>query len=163
PPKMIPCGRAPLASSKVIVSLPAWPKTVIELVLATVGVPPKTVTAPPLTRILPAASRLTVRALPAASPKTDSGPPADGRNRANRAGTSRASRARTDGTNRAGRAGLPPRRAPRSMALNKARSIYGLLHKRRQREETGLSSGLAGGRGVRREARVIHDPAGGGG
>ena len=47
-------------------SLPPWPKTWISDVLATVGVPPTTAIAPPLTRIRPAASRLTVIELLAA-------------------------------------------------------------------------------------------------
>ena len=51
-------------------SLPPWPKTWIRLVLATVGVPPRIATAPPLTRIVPAALRLTVIVLSRASPKT---------------------------------------------------------------------------------------------
>jgi hypothetical protein len=42
--------------------------------LATFGEPPLTVTAPPLTRILPAASRLTVIVLSRLSPNTDSVP-----------------------------------------------------------------------------------------
>src|SRR4051794_41602761 len=40
------------------------------LVLATVGVPPVTVTAPPLMRIFPAASRLSVMGLSSSSPNT---------------------------------------------------------------------------------------------
>ena len=55
-------------------SLPPCPKTWIRLVLATVGVPPLTATAPPFTRILPAASRLITIELSAASPKTLSTP-----------------------------------------------------------------------------------------
>jgi hypothetical protein len=50
--------------------LPAWPKTWISEVLATVGVPPVTATAPLFTRILPAASRLIVIVLLAVSPNT---------------------------------------------------------------------------------------------
>ena len=46
-----------------MMSLPPWPKTWIRLVLATVGVPPRIGTAPPLTRILPAALRLTVKVI----------------------------------------------------------------------------------------------------
>ncbi len=42
--------------------------------MATVGVPPWTATAPPLTRILPAASRLTVMVLSRLSPNTVSTP-----------------------------------------------------------------------------------------
>jgi hypothetical protein len=52
------------------VSLPALPKTEIDVVLATVGVPPLTGTAPPLTRMFPAASRLTEMALSTALPFT---------------------------------------------------------------------------------------------
>ena len=43
-------------------------------VLATVGVPPITGTAPPLIRIVPAALRLKVTVLPRPSPKTDRRP-----------------------------------------------------------------------------------------
>src|SRR5687768_7265753 len=43
-------------------------------VLATVGVPPSTATAPPLIRIVPAALRLKVTVLPRPSPKTDRRP-----------------------------------------------------------------------------------------
>ena len=46
----------------------------MRLVLATVGVPPWTTTAPPLTRIVPAALRLTVTALLRESAITDSRP-----------------------------------------------------------------------------------------
>ena len=60
PPNRFACGSAPLASLRVSVSLPPWPKTWISVVLATVGVPPMTGTAPLLTRIVPAASRLIV-------------------------------------------------------------------------------------------------------
>ena len=56
-------------------SLPAWPKTWISAVLATVGVPPVTAIAPPFTRIFPAASRLIVIELLAASPNTVRTPP----------------------------------------------------------------------------------------
>ena len=52
-----------MVSSSEMVSLPARPKTGIRVVLATVGVPPRIATAPPLTRILPAASRLTAMVL----------------------------------------------------------------------------------------------------
>ena len=74
PPNRFASGSAPLASLSVIVSLPPWPKTWISAVLATVGVPPRTCTAPPLTRILPAASRLIVIVLSRLSPKTVSVP-----------------------------------------------------------------------------------------
>ena len=74
PPNRFAAGSAPFASLSVIVSLPPCPKTWISAVLATVGVPPVTATAPPLTRILPAASRLTTIELLAASPKTVSTP-----------------------------------------------------------------------------------------
>jgi hypothetical protein len=55
-------------------SLPARPKTRICDVLATVGVPPVTVTPPLLTRILPAASRLIWMLFAALSPITVSTP-----------------------------------------------------------------------------------------
>ena len=74
PPNRLARGSAPLASLRVIVSLPPRPKTWISEVLATVGVPPTTATAPPLTRILPAASRLIVIVLSRASPVTVSVP-----------------------------------------------------------------------------------------
>src|SRR5262245_43305642 len=57
-----------------MVSLPAWPKTSIRLVLATVGVPPVIGTAPPLTRMVPSATRLIVMLLPSPSPTTVSTP-----------------------------------------------------------------------------------------
>ena len=60
PPNRLAFGSAPLTSLSVTVSLPPRPKTWMSEVLATVGVPPTTAMAPPLTRILPAASRLTV-------------------------------------------------------------------------------------------------------
>ena len=74
PPKRFAAGRAPLVSSSEIVSLPACPKTWISVVLATVGVPPWTATAPPLTRIVPAASRQTTMVLSWASPITVKSP-----------------------------------------------------------------------------------------
>jgi len=74
PPNRLARGSAPLTSLIVTVSLPPWPKTWMREVLATVGVPPATVMAPPLTRSLPAASRLTVMLLPALSPSTLSVP-----------------------------------------------------------------------------------------
>ena len=74
PPKMLAAGKAPLLSSSVILSLPAWPNTCIRVVLATVGWPPMTETAPPLMRICPAALRLRVMVLSRLSPKTDSTP-----------------------------------------------------------------------------------------
>jgi len=43
-----------------MVSLPAWPKTCTRAVFATVDTPPWIATAPALTRIFPAASRLTL-------------------------------------------------------------------------------------------------------
>ena len=58
PPNRFARGSAPLTSLRVITSLSPRPKTRISAVLATVGVPPTTATAPPLTRILPAALRL---------------------------------------------------------------------------------------------------------
>ena len=72
PPNRNAAGIGPLASSTVIVSLPAWPNSWIRSVLATVGVPPTTVTAPPLIRMRPAASRLALMLLPTLSPNTDS-------------------------------------------------------------------------------------------
>ena len=74
PPNRLAFGSAPLTSLIVIVSLPARPKTWICEVLATVGVPPETATAPPFTRMLPAALRLTVVELLRESPLTDSTP-----------------------------------------------------------------------------------------
>ena len=74
PPNRLAFGSAPLTSLIVTVSLPAWPKTWMSEVLATVGVPPTTAMAPPLTRILPAASRLTVMLLLRLSPNTLSVP-----------------------------------------------------------------------------------------
>src|SRR5262245_58607576 len=67
-------GKAPFASSSVIVSSPPVQNTSITLVFATVGVPPLTGTAPPFTRICPAASRLVTITLSASSPDTDSTP-----------------------------------------------------------------------------------------
>ncbi len=68
PPNRLAAGSAPLVSLSVITSWPPRPKTRISDVLATVGVPPMTGTAPPLTRILPAASRLIVSELSRLSP-----------------------------------------------------------------------------------------------
>ena len=70
PPNRLALGNAPFASSRVSVSLPAPPTTEIDRVLATVGVPPVTATAPPFTRIVPAASRLITMVLFWASPTT---------------------------------------------------------------------------------------------
>ena len=67
PPKNCPAGSAPLASLKVIASLPASASTRISEVLATVGVPPDW-DRPPFTRIVPAASRESTIELGAASP-----------------------------------------------------------------------------------------------
>jgi hypothetical protein len=50
------------------VSLPSWPETEIRPVLTTVAVPPKIGTAPPLTRRVPAASRLVSIVLSRSSP-----------------------------------------------------------------------------------------------
>ena len=74
PPNRLAAGSAPLTSLSVSTSLPPRPKTWITEVLATVGVPPTTATAPPLTRILPAALRLTVMLLSRLSPVTLSVP-----------------------------------------------------------------------------------------
>ena len=76
PPNRLAAGSAPLASLSVIESLPPWPKTWITAVLATVAWPPATATAPPLTSMVPAASRLTVMVLLRLSPNTDSKPAA---------------------------------------------------------------------------------------
>ncbi len=74
PPERLAFGSAPAASLSVTESWPAWPKTRISAVLATVGEPPWTATAPLLTRILPAASRLIAIVLLAPSPYTVSTP-----------------------------------------------------------------------------------------
>ncbi len=74
PPNSSAAGKAPLVSSSVIVSLPPWPNSCIMVVLATVGWPPWTATAPPLIRIRPAASRLTLMRSSKLSPNTDSRP-----------------------------------------------------------------------------------------
>ena len=71
PPKRFARGSAPCASVSVMMSLPPWPKTCISAVLATVGVPPLTGTAPPLIRICPAALRLRSMVLLRASPSTE--------------------------------------------------------------------------------------------
>src|SRR5215813_13428550 len=55
-------------------SSPAVPNTWIKEVFATVAVPPVTVTAPPLMRIVPAASRLTTIVLLRLSSNTESRP-----------------------------------------------------------------------------------------
>src|SRR3954451_3305625 len=75
PPNRLAFGSAPLASSSLMVSLPSRLKTWMVVVLATVATPPSTVTAPPLTRIVPAALRLMVMVLFRASPLTVSTPP----------------------------------------------------------------------------------------
>ena len=71
-------GSAPLASLSVMVSLPPWPN---DLDQAGVGdrrrAARESRTAPPLTRIVPAASRLTVIVLSRPSPKTVSLPAAE--------------------------------------------------------------------------------------
>ena len=67
-------GSAPDAWLRVIVSLPPRPNTWIRATLATVGVPPRTGTAPPLTRISPAALRLIWMLLSRLSPSTLSTP-----------------------------------------------------------------------------------------
>jgi hypothetical protein len=74
PPKMLAAGSAPLASFSVMTSLPPWPNSCIRAVLATVAVPPKIVTAPPLTRRRPAALRLMVMLFSRSSPNTDRRP-----------------------------------------------------------------------------------------
>ena len=68
PPNRSAAGSAPLISSSAMVSLPPLPNTLIRKVLATVGWPPWTATAPPLTRMLPAALRLVVIVLSRSSP-----------------------------------------------------------------------------------------------
>ena len=77
PPNRFARGSAPLVSLIVIVSWPSRPETRISEVLPTVGVPPTTATAPPFTRIVPAASRLTAIELLAESPSTVSTPAAN--------------------------------------------------------------------------------------
>src|SRR5579871_1367165 len=74
PPNSATAGIAPFASSTCSVSLPSWPNIWINEVLATVGLPPIGATAPPLTRMLPAASRLAVTVLLRVSPITVSWP-----------------------------------------------------------------------------------------
>ena len=66
PPNRFARGRAPFVSLRLITSLSPRPKTRISAVLATVGVPPPTGTAPPLTRMSPAALRLMSMLLAAA-------------------------------------------------------------------------------------------------
>src|SRR5215210_6664935 len=74
PPNRRAAGSAPLLSSNEIVSFPTCPKIWIKLVLATVGTPPVIATAPPLTRIFPAAFREILIKLPRLSPNTVSRP-----------------------------------------------------------------------------------------
>ena len=74
PPNRRAAGSAPLVSLRLSTSLPASPKTRICEVLATVGVPPATVTPPLLTRIVPAASRLIWMSFAVLSPITVSTP-----------------------------------------------------------------------------------------
>ena len=64
-----PMEDAPLLSSSERVSLPPRPKICTFATLATVGVPPCTLTAPPLTSSEPAVSRLTTMVLSCASPR----------------------------------------------------------------------------------------------
>ena len=59
-----------MASSRLSVSLPSCPNISIRLVLATVDGPPLILTAPPLTRRLPAALRLTMILLLLSPPRT---------------------------------------------------------------------------------------------
>ena len=70
PPKRFALGKAPFASLSVSVSLPAPPTTEITRVLATVGLPNLTATAPPFTSMRPAASRLITMELSCESPTT---------------------------------------------------------------------------------------------
>src|SRR5829696_6829596 len=74
PPNRLALGSAPLVWLRVIVSFPPRPNTWISAVLATVGVPPETETAPPLTSSVPAALRLMTIVLAALSPDTLSVP-----------------------------------------------------------------------------------------
>ena len=74
PPSRFAPGSAPFASLRATTSSPPRPKTRTSDVLATVGVPPRTATAPLFTRIFPAVSRLITIELPAPSPNTDSTP-----------------------------------------------------------------------------------------
>jgi hypothetical protein len=71
PPNRLAAGSAPLLSLSVMMSSPPWPNAWISLVLATVAVPPLTATAPPFTRIVPAALRLNVIVLLRLSPNVD--------------------------------------------------------------------------------------------
>jgi len=71
-------------------SLPPCPNTSISAVLATVGLPPRTGTAPPLMRMFPAALRLTTMLLASASPNTVN-TPAPGMNAAVTANSLRSS------------------------------------------------------------------------
>src|SRR5262249_14109800 len=91
-------------------SLPPRPNAWMVEVLATVGVPPRTATAPLLTRILPAASRLIVIVLSAASPKTERVPPPGVKN-AVTAGNTRSPSVSSCGVNDRGRS--TGRRGPR--------------------------------------------------
>src|SRR5882724_11146173 len=74
PPNSRARGSAPLVSSRERVSLPPNPNIWMSPVFATVGWPPATGTAPPFTRIVPAASRLAVTELSLLSPNTLSTP-----------------------------------------------------------------------------------------
>src|SRR5262245_6943686 len=100
----------------------------MSAVLATVGVPPVTCTAPPLTRIVPARLRLTVIVLLRASPKTVSVAD-DGRKVAVTAGRMRSCNASTLGANRS--VGLL--RMVRGLKVNQRRAY---LRKRRNMSDS---------------------------
>src|SRR5262249_14300441 len=89
-------------------SLPPSPESWISLVLATVAVPPWTVTAPLFTRIVPPASRETATVLSRASPMTVNTPFA-AENVAVNAGRARYPRTSSEGTNRPCQGFLRPR------------------------------------------------------
>ena len=154
PPKRFARGSAPLASLSVIVSLPPWPKTWISAVFATGGVPPVTATAPPLTRMVPAALRLTVDVV--VEVVAEDGQVCQRREERGGDGGHLAGFERLEALkpNRVGGSRLRPgRRAPRSMAWNERASIVtGLLVEEWGMREFGLGR-TCGGDGFARPGR----------
>ena len=138
PPNRFAAGSAPLTSLSVIVSLPPRPKTWIVEVLATVGVPPMTATAPPLTRMLPgrvAADRdVVVEAV--AVDRQHAG--------AERGGGGRAARARSAAASRPAVSAVPA--SSRRVLLAFIRSSFGFgVTAPRRRSRPGYSGSVGAG------------------
>src|SRR5436853_7517311 len=96
----------------------------MSAVLATVGVPPRIATAPPFTKILPAASRLRTMVLSWPSPNTER-TWLVGENVATTAGMTRSARGSTLGRNRQGLTGVGRRR--RAVVFQSLRNMFDVL------------------------------------